>query len=71
MTLSLPNIFFHIIASFMIFLTLEETGEYFISHKNHLIRTIKKWLSDKSSIQIDLRMSEADLNKLEKAKEGK
>jgi hypothetical protein len=55
----------------MIFLTLEETGEYFISHKNHLIRTIKKWLSDKSSIQIDLRMSEADLNKLEKAKEGK
>lgn len=42
----------------------------FISHKNHLIRTVKKWLSDKSSIQIDLRMSETDLNKLEKSKEG-
>lgn len=31
MTLSMPNVLFHVIASFMVFLTLEETGEYLIS----------------------------------------
>jgi hypothetical protein len=36
MTLSFPNVAFHIIASFMVFLTLEETGEYFI----------RQWLTD-------------------------
>src|SRR5690606_8422916 len=32
----------------------------YISHKNFLIKTIKNWLSAKSSIELDLRMKEID-----------